>query len=358
MSRKARKSYRISEDTHNIFIKQAGNILSGDPMSVCCGDYRISLDRKDKLANINFISHAHSDHTSSVNTKSKFISSAATANLINARKSIMINYTENIPGMKLLNAGHILGSKQLYLDHEALGRTITYSGDYQMQPSYVAEPIELKETDCLIIDSTYPNPDVVFDEKSEVTYTIQKYSNDKLDRGIVLFQTYSLGKAQEIIKILNESGIIPITTEKISQLNEVHKDHGVKLEYVTDSKESAQLTELLRSNFVYICEHARFDEYKMKLSSTYGRRVFTAVATGFAQTVRFNTDVQFGLSDHADFKQAKEYIDACSPKIIYTYGGNSRIFAENLKKAGYNARPYSDEINSNIPNLEYLAKLQ
>lgn len=327
------------------------NILPGDLMSICYGDYKISLDKKDKSANINFISHAHSDHTSSVNTKSKFITSAATANLIKARKSITIDYSESISGMKLLNAGHILGSKQLYLDLEALGKTITYSGDYQMQPSYVAEPIEIKETEYLIIDSTYPYPDVIFDEKSEVTYTMQKYSNEKLDRGIVLFQTYSLGKAQEIIKILNESGIRPITTEKISQLNEVHKDHGVQLDYISDSKESEELNETLRSNFVYICEHAKFDEYKMKLAATYGRRIFTAVATGFAQTVRFNTDVQFGLSDHADFKQAREYIDACNPKIIYTYGGNARIFAENLKKIGYDARPYSDEINSIIQGL-------
>ncbi len=339
-------------------LNKLDNILPGDLMSLHCGDYKISLDKKDKSANINFISHAHSDHTSSVNTKSKFVASAATASIIKARKSITIDYSESVPGMKLLNAGHILGSKQLYLDHEALGRTVTYSGDYQMQPSHVAETIEIKETECLIIDSTYPYPDVVFDEKSEVIYTMQKYSNEKLDRGIVLFQTYSLGKAQEIVKILNESGIRPITTEKISQLNEIHKNYGVQLDYVTDSEESEELNEVLRSNFVYICEHAKFDECKMKLASTYGRRVFTAVATGFAQTVRFNTDVQFGLSDHADFKQAKEYIDACNPKIIYTYGGNAKIFAENLKKVGYDARPYSEEINSIVSNVEYLVKLQ
>lgn len=327
-------------------------------MSLYCGDYKISLDKKDKSANINFISHAHSDHTSSANTKSKFLSSAVTAKLIKARQSIDIDYSENIPGMKLLSAGHILGSKQLYLDHESLGRTITYSGDYQMQPSLVAEPIEIKETDCLIIDSTYPYPDVVFEEKSEVIYTIQKYTNDKLDRGLVLFQTYSLGKAQEIIKILNKSGIRPITTEKISQLNGIHNDHGVQLEYVTDSEESEELKETLRSNFVFICEHAKFDEYKVKLAATYGRRIFTAVATGFAQSVRFNTDVQFGLSDHADFKQAKEYIDSCSPKIIYTYGGNAKIFAENLKNEGYNAKPYSEEINLITSNSECQAKLQ
>ncbi len=313
-------------------------------MSLHCGEHIISLDRKDKLANLHFISHAHADHTSAVNSKSNFISSEITANLIKTRKSVQIRYTESMSGMTLLNAGHILGSKQLYVDHEDLDGTITYSGDYQMQSSYVAEPIEIRNTDYLIIDSTYPDPRIEFDDKSEVTYTIQKYVKEKLERGSVLFQTYSLGKAQEIIKILNEVGIVPLSSRKISQINEVYNSHGCKLEYIYDSVYNPDVKEATRENYVQICEHNKFEEYKNAIYRRTGRRVYSAIATGFAQAMRFNTDVQFALSDHADFKQAVEYINACNPKKVYTYGSNSYVFAHNLSKSGLNAVPYSHGI--------------
>ncbi len=322
-------------------------------MSLQHGEYKISLDRKDRSANINFISHAHSDHTSAANTKSKFISSKATANLIKARKSISIDYSESIPGIRLLNAGHILGSKQLRVENEHAGFTVTYSGDYQVERSCVAEPIEIKETDYLIIDSTYPDPEVKFEEKSEIIYTIQRYVRDKLDKGIILFQTYSLGKAQELVKILNEIGVTPITNKGISALNDVYIDHGVKLEYVSDhDKESEELKQMHNGNFVQICDHFSFSEYRERILGVHGRRVFTAIATGFAQTMKFNTDVQFGLSDHADFSQALDYIDASNPKLVYTFGPNSKVFAHHLVKQGYRAKPYADAIEQLIPNAQ------
>ena len=79
------------------------------------------------------------------------------------------------------------------------------------------------------------------------------------------------------------------------------------------------------------------------------RRIFTAVATGFAMTQRFNTDVQFALSDHADFKQAIDYIEQCCPKRIYTRGQGCDIFAKNLKSEGYDACPLRKP--SSIANL-------
>ena len=67
------------------------------------------------------------------------------------------------------------------------------------------------------------------------------------------------------------------------------------------------------------------------------KKVFTAVATGFAKMMKFQTDVQFALSDHADFSQALEYASQSSPKIIYTYGSSAATMAKNLKAHGYNA---------------------
>ena len=76
-----------------------------------------------------------------------------------------------------------------------------------------------------------------------------------------------------------------------------------------------------------------------KISAFYGKAVFTAVATGFAKIMRFGTDAQFALSDHADFYQAVEYIDKVCPEKIYTVGKGRKTFAQNLANEGYNASP-------------------
>jgi Cft2 family RNA processing exonuclease len=76
------------------------------------------------------------------------------------------------------------------------------------------------------------------------------------------------------------------------------------------------------------------------------------VASGWAKIFKFDTDVQFNLSDHADFSQALEYINACAPKIVFTFGSNARLFAKNLVLRGYDARPlqYASDVNALMLN--------
>lgn len=48
--------------------------------------------------------------------------------------------------------------------------------------------------------------------------------------------------------------------------------------------------------------------------------------------------MQFAISDHADFPQSIDYIEATGAKYIYTYGSSDALFARNLSKKGYIAR--------------------
>ena len=99
---------------------------------------------------------------------------------------------------------------------------------------------------------------------------------------------------------------------------------------------------------VWISSMHKMDSVK-NLVHSMNRQVFTAVATGFARMQKFNTDVQFALSDHADFKQATDYIGQCNPKYIYTCGSNSETFSRNLKAYGYDAK--SLKLTANITEL-------
>ncbi|MEM0086759.1 MAG: hypothetical protein QW774_02015 [Candidatus Micrarchaeaceae archaeon] len=308
-------------------------------MSIPLGMHRIALDGIGRNPSLNFISHAHGDHVRKLSLET--IMSEETRELIEliyGRKMLRAS----TDGVKLLDAGHILGSKQLFVEDYEHGYSIVYTGDYQIEPSFAAKSIEIREADIAIVDSTYPYPNVKFDDKLQVAESIQRYAHEALSRGIVLFGAYALGKAQELIRILNGAGIVPVVSKKISAINKIYERNSFALEYVSAYDDYDEFNSTIGQNFVAVIESQNLGALKQELKRFYRKEVYTAVATGFAKIYRFNTDAQFALSDHADFKQAISYIDAVNPSIIFTFGGNAKLFASNLRRLGYNAEPYND----------------
>ncbi len=312
-------------------------------MAIHVGDYRISLDAKEAGANLNFVSHAHSDHTGGVKKNSEILCSEITRDLVQTRTSFELKTVGAPKGVELLDSGHMLGAKQLYAESENYG-TVVYTGDYQMQKSPVAERIEIRRADTLIMDSTYPFPNVVFEEKEEVITAMQHYIKARMDTGSTLFGTYSMGKAQELIRICNEVGVAPLVDGNIARISSVYAKHGMKLDFATRELGNGVVDDDFKEP-VWIVSMHKVDLVR-NLVASMNRRVFTAIATGFAMTQRFNTDVQFALSDHADFKQAVEYIERCGPKQIYTRGQGCEVFAKNLKSHGYEAQPLNHRQNA------------
>ncbi len=306
-------------------------------------DYAISLDRRERDSDIDFISHAHSDHTAAAKSSKNVIASHETARLLKAINGVELKMCrEQMEGVRLLDSGHMLGSKQIRIEGD--GETLTYTGDFMVQRSLSCSPIQMLESDTLIMDSTYCSPEISFDNRSEVEASLQKWTSRKLDSGIVLFGVHAAGKAQEIVKALNGAGITPAVSKKVSAINRVYNDSGANLNYVSAYEEGSDYEAVVRGNFVGVVESHRLDDLAAMLSKANGKRVYRAVATGFAKIFRFNTDVQFPLSDHADFSQSVYYIEASNPKRVLTYGSNSEVFAANLSKMGYSAEPFRSEV--------------
>ncbi len=311
-------------------------------MPIRLADYFVSLDTYEKRADVNFISHAHADHMSGLRKNRPCIASKATMQIVEAKKGKSYIKAELPRNARMLSSGHMLGSRQLFIDSEHYGARILYSGDYQMQRSPVAEPIEITETDILILDSTYPYPNIEFEDKESVIKAMQSYMLDKLNKGPIIFSAFATSKAQEIIKICNDIGVVPFASSEACRISDIYRENGIGIEYMQTGESE------LKSRNVFITENGKAGELRNELSK-YHSRVFTAVASGFAKSMRFGTDVQFTLSDHADFKQAIEYIECTSPRIIYTCGSGSEVFAKNLRAFGKNA--YSIGSRSKINEL-------
>ncbi len=303
-------------------------------MALRIGGHSIGLDRKDPQANLNFVSHAHSDHTSAVKKGARILCSSVTRELVEVRSKYGINAVEKPECVSLLNSGHMLGSRQLYIESEEYGCSVIYTGDYQLQESSTSEPIEIRHADVLMVDSTYPFANVAFDERDEVITAMQHYIRYKERMGCVIFGAYSMGKAQEIISICNDVGIEPVVDRNTARMTEVYNRNGFGLRFV----EAEDMANHFDSP-VEIVSMGKLYETKM-LASEAGKTAFTAVATGFARFQKFRADVQFTLSDHADFKQTLDYVEQCGPKSIFTYGPNADILAKNLRAYGHDAREF------------------
>ncbi len=152
-----------------------------------------------------------------------------------------------------------------------------------------------------------------------------------------MFGAYSLGKAQELIATMNEIGIAPAVSKNISKLNKVYENFGVDLKYDEEEAEKG-FEDLLKESDVGIVENYKLNDIASRITMNSSRKVFTAVATGFAKVFKFDANVQFALSDHADFSQALEYLEKTNPKLVYTVGKEAGIMANNLKKKGYESK--------------------
>ncbi len=304
---------------------------------ISVNNLNISLDRKEEGSNFDFISHAHSDHIMAAKSSKSVIASDETSDLIYSGYNININKALTPNFIKLIDSGHMLGAKQIAIEDYSSGNKIIYSGDYLMARSKASNPIKVEECDTLIIDSTYPSEQFVFRDREEVEYEIQEWVEKTVRKGIILFGVYPMGKAQEIIKILNEIGIKPAVNKKIASISKVYNKYGQNLKYgsIYDGDE-----DLLEGDFVGIIGTRSLKKVKHMLSYLHHKQVYTAETTGFSKVFNLSVEKQFELSDHSDFKQALRYIDSSNPKKIYTYGENSYIFSANLKKLGYNAEPF------------------
>lgn len=290
-------------------------------MHISSPEALISLDHSD--GDVSFVSHAHSDHLNGARAKERILASEETIAL-----GGLSGKNEKLRGVKLLEAGHILGSRQLLV--EADGKRIIYTGDIRTRPSILFKGAETVQCDRLIIESTYGDPQFRFPDYYDVYSEIEKWVSENSHCNL-LIGGYALGKSQELIKILNSFGIAPVVDRNIERFNSVYENFGVKLQRAVVGSEEAE--EAMKKPFVGIVEMKRAKRYFAKrLAEAFGRETLVAVATGWAFNYRFNTDAAFVLSDHADFYDLLDFVRATGAKEVEFVHGDGVHLKKHLDK--------------------------
>ncbi|MGB9703360.1 MAG: hypothetical protein ACPLXS_01455 [Candidatus Micrarchaeales archaeon] len=256
----------------------------------------ISIDDK-RVGDINLVSHAHMDHAYAFYSNAqKIFSSKETFNIALSYKK----FDKNLSDIKIetFDSGHILGGKQFLIEN---GERILYAGEILMEENLTSNKIQIpKDVDVVYIDSTYYKYKVSFPSREEIYSTLENFVNNTLQYKEIVFSTYEIGKAQEVIKILNNFGIVPQVTEKIGKVSEVYSSFGIDLKFTFEE-----------------CEVKVFDRKKAKIEKIKDpKNKLLVTLSGWASLFNLDCDFQFPLSDHADFFQTNQFLEILQPKKV------------------------------------------
>ena len=319
-------------------------LLVNSPCGLHCPDAGIYVDAWRGVDH-NIVTHAHSDHARGGSRR--YLCAADGVNVLRQRLGEgtaidPLQYGEplEINGVRisLHPAGHVLGSAQVRL--ERAGEVAVISGDYKLHADPTCQPFELIRCHTFISECTFGLPIFRWRDPQAVAEEINAWwrQSQELDRTCILL-AYSLGKAQRVLALLDES-IGPILLHgAVAAVVEAYRQTGVKLppaEYATP-----ELARQHRGKAMVIAPPSALDSPWARKFSPYS----VAAASGWMQVRGFRrrrgVDRGFVLSDHVDWPGLHETINATgASRVIVTHGYTSSL-ARALRERGVGAEEFS-----------------
>jgi Cft2 family RNA processing exonuclease len=244
----------------------------------------------------------------------------------------------------LFPAGHILGSAQVLVENSC---RIVYTGDLKLRPSPVNEKAEVKKCDVLIMEATFGLPEYAFPTGEETRAMLKNEVDLALgNKQVPIIRAYALGKAQEVIALLNGLGYKVATEPQIRQYCDVYELFGfsigptVTVEYpglrTPDSSRRPAASGLQNADVLVVGSTSSLRRWSERLAKC--RTIFVS-GWGVDSNARykFGVDVVIPLSDHADYYDLIEYVKQAEPReVLVTHGAPD--FAQHLKQHGFKAR--------------------
>ncbi len=226
-------------------------------------------------------------------------------------------------------AGHILGSAQIRVEYR--GEIWVVSGDYKLENDGLSEPFEPVRCHTFITESTFGLPIYRWQEQSLVFEEINAWwRKNKAERKVSLLTAYALGKAQRLMRGLDDS-IGPIFTHgAIENTNQVMRRQGVRL-----PKAKRVSGKFKKEDYIGGMVIAP----PSALNAPWMRK-FKPLSIGMAsgwmalQGTRRQraADCGFVLSDHADWDGLNQAVTATGAERIIVTHGYTNIFTRWLRE--------------------------
>jgi len=288
-------------------------------------------------ADFTFVSHAHMDHMHNPSKNEHVIASSVTKELARARGYDLGETIEEAEGVELLDSGHILGSRAIRIQDE-----VYYTGDASGRARAFLGKCRTRQARILVMETTYGVPEYVFPSTAKLVREVNGLIASAYDRGTpVVLMGYPLGKAQ-LLSYFFSSWDPLFYHESVDSMNRIHMAHGVPLRQGTRFEPSKDQDRFPRGPWVMISPMASGRSRLMAhLKREYGAILvaFSGWALGPGYRYTMGADYSFPLSDHCDYQELINLVQAVSPEMVYTVHGFAAEFARDLRKMGFSARP-------------------
>ena len=295
------------------------------------------LDSREPVPT-NWISHAHSDHARPGHDR--IFTSPATGRLFEIRygaapglepHDFLDLWEHNGARLTAYPAGHILGAAQLLIEFQ--GERLVYTGDIKLQPPLLGDATELVACDRLIIESTFGLPIFRFLDRVTAIERIRVFARECLDEGVTpVFFGYPLGRGQEIVSALSQSGIPSAVHGAIAKMIPEYQRAGYTfadwIPYSAETLVDGRALVLVPGMRETI-EAASFD-YRIAYVSGWASMDNARARSGADELIPY--------SDHAGFAELLELVDQSGAKRIDVVHGYTEAFARILRGRGFDAQ--------------------
>lgn len=292
-----------------------------------------------------FVSHAHSDHIAAHDVAIATPATLAMAEIrLGMKESISLDYGAELvldPShrLRLHPAGHVLGSAMSLVTRDD-GRSLLYTGDFKLRASLTAVQAGPPPADTLVMESTFGKPLFRFPPLQQSVDKLLDLVGRAMAAGRqAVVMGYSLGKAQEIVKILTSAGFVVTEHGAVHKLSEEYERQGVSLgprrKYKADDFRGPRALDLAERGVLVappqVARGAFVDQFDNPL---------TIMLSGWGMfkgaEFRYGVNHVLPISDHADFDELLELIARVRPKKVYTLHGFPE-FADTLRARGIDA---------------------
>ena len=229
----------------------------------------------------------------------------------------------------LHDAGHMLGSAQVVVDH--LGSRLLYTGDLKLRRGAERPDTVIPAADVLVLETTYGRPHFRFPDVDSVAEALARWCRRAIDSRVTpVVLAHAVGKAQEVMTALSEYGFCFALEARCVEPARAYERAGIRLpDWLPLGEDDPE------PGRVVIAPPAGKERVR-RLS-----RYRTALVSGWAQDASFwrlfGADIAFPLSDHCDFDELMLVAERCGAEQVYTVHGFTEEFARSLRRTGIRA---------------------
>ena len=308
----------------------------------------VVADGYDEDAAIRVQSHVHADHLLGFDASKgsgKIVCTKATRALLIAMRDPDLRFRSNLKGLEygepftledptggqatitLLPAGHMVGAAQTRVEGGD-GYVVGYSGDFSMPLD------EVMQVDELVLDATYGSPDTsrrrYTQAQAEARFVDEVLSRSRLGPVVVYAHR---GTLQRAIAVLDDTCELPMLGSPGQRAeSKVHAEFGyVQAALVDPASEQGRDARAAGAYIEFVGtgdrqREMRPDEHKITLSAS-----ITQMDDPYLEiTQRY---CRIAITDHADFEETMDYVDAAKPSLVVTDSARSTAHAAKLADA-------------------------